>query len=404
MIGALRATPALCVAVAALTALPGDAGAREIWLEWRTPAEGQRVEGPVGWTAVEGWAGVGDPVNHDVVLVIDVSGSTAIASGVDIDGDGTVGRYNRRREIWRSFNASQLSSDPGDTVLAAELVASRRLVEVLDPDRTRIGIVSFSDGASILAPLGSDRARIDSALKQLDQAFGAGATDMGRAIYRGAEALLAGRSPGAAPRRMTLLVLSDGWPTSPVSEKMAAQAALQAAIESAKSGIRIDAFGLGLESAGRQETDVYAQIASRTGGRYRPLAKPALVIDELPKIDLADVAGIELTNATTGAPGRAVRRRPDGSFDGFVLLAPGENKIRVTARDDAGASRSSERTVFFDERSPRTPEEAAAFDQKLLELRATLEQRRLELALAAEIEAARQQKRELEVKPEQPAP
>jgi hypothetical protein len=404
MIGARRATPALCVAVAALAALPGGAGARAIWLEWRTPAEGERFAGPVGWTAVEGWAGVGDPVNHDVVLVIDVSGSTAIASGVDIDGDGSVGRYNKRRENWRSFNARQLSSDPGDTVLAAELVASRRLVEVLDEGRTRIGIVSFSDGASILAPLGSDRAKIESALRQLDQAFGSGATDMGRAIDRGAEALLAGRTPGAPPRRMTLLVLSDGWPTAPVSEKMAAQAALDAAGQAAQSGIRIDAFGLGLESAGGNQTDVYALIAARTGGRYRPLAKPALVIDELPKIDLADVAGVELRNATTGAAGRAVRRRPDGSFDGFVLLAPGENKIRVTARDDAGASRSDERTVFFDERSPRSQEEAAAFDAKLLELKTTLEQRRLEAALAAEIEAARNQRRELEVRPEPPAP
>jgi hypothetical protein len=297
-----------------------------------------------------------------------------------------------------------ISSDRGDSVLAAELAASRRLVEVLDEGRTRIGIVSFSDGASILAPLGSDRAGIEAALKQLDEAFGSRGTDMGRAISRGAEALLAGQTPGGPPRRKTLLVLSDGWPTAPASPQLAAQTALEAASQAAESGIRIQAFGLGLQSAGGKETDVYAQIASRTGGRYRPLAKPALVIDELPKIDLADVAGVELANATTGAAGRAVRSRPDGSFDGFVLLAPGENKLRVTVRDDSGVSRSDERTVFFDERSPRSPEEAAAFDAKLRALRDTLEQRRLEAALAAEIEAARNQRRELEVRPEPPAP
>jgi hypothetical protein len=402
VIGALRATLALCVAAAALAALPGDAGAREIWLEWRTPAEGLRVEGPVGWTAVEGWAGAGDPINHDVVLVIDTSGSTAIASGADVDEDGKVGRALISNN--RQMGASYISSDRGDSVLAAELVASRRLVEVLDEGRTRVGIVSFSDGARTLAPLGSDRAHLEAALRELDEAFGSGGTDISRAIHRGAEVLLAGQTPGGPPRRMTLLVLSDGWPTAPVSEKMAARAALDAAGAAAQRGIRIDAFGLGLWGTNKTETDVYTLIASRTGGRYRPLAKPALVIQELPQIDIADVAAIEVENATTGAAGRAVRRRPDGSFDGFVLLAPGENKIRVTARDDAGASRSGERTVFFDERSPRSPEEVAAFDAKLHELRTTLEQRRLEAALAAEIEAARNQRRELEVRPEEPAP
>jgi len=389
---------------------PRSEGARQIWLEWKTPEPAQRVEGPVGWIPVEGWAGVGDPIEHDVVLVIDVSGSTAIASGVDVDEDGTLGRQHRRRENWRNFNPRYLSSDPGDTVLAAELVATRRLVELLDPDRTRIGIVAFSDGARILAPLGSDRARIETALHELEGGFGSGATDMGRAISRGTEALLAGQTPaGPKPsensaqlrtRRMTLLVLSDGWPTAPVSPELAARAALDAASVAAQSGIRIDAFGLGLESAG--DRDVYAQIASRSGGQYRALAQPAAVIHELPKIDLAEVGAIDLANATTGAAGRAVRSRPDGSFDGFVLLAPGENQIRVTARDDAGASRSDERTVFYDERAARSPEEADAFDRRLLDLRRTLEQRRLEAELVAEIEAARRQRRELEIRAEEP--
>ena len=346
MIGALRAAPALCVAVAALAALPGDAGAREIWLEWRTPAEGQRFAGPVGWTGVEGWAGVGDPVDHDVVLVIDVSGSTAIASGVDIDGDGSVGRYNKRRENWRSFNARQLSSDPGDTVLAAELLASRRLVEVLDPDRTRIGIVSFSDGASLLAPLGSERAKIEAALKQLDQAFGSGATDMGRAIDRGVEALLAGRTPGAPPRRRTLLVLSDGWPTAPVSEKVAAQAALDAAARAAES--------------------VHQRHHGCGGARS---AAPARWL--LRRIPAAGPGREQDPRHRARRRRRLAQRRAHGLLRRALAAQPGGG---------------------------------GCFDAKLLELKATLEQRRLEAALAAEIEAARNQRRELEVRPEAPAP
>jgi len=60
----------------------------------------------------------------------------------DVDGDGKVGRRSKRkREAWRNFNPAYLSNDPGDTVLAAELLATRRLVERLGPGRTRIGIV-----------------------------------------------------------------------------------------------------------------------------------------------------------------------------------------------------------------------------------------------------------------------
>jgi hypothetical protein len=397
--GAAASEPPDEAVLAALAFVPGSP-AQRIWLEWKTPAPGQRVEGTVGWIPVEGWAGVGDPVEHDVVLVIDVSGSTALASGVDVDEDGKLGRQQRRREDWRSFNPRTLSSDPGDTVLAAELVAARRLVELLDADRTRIGIVAFADGARILAPLGSDAARIDRALRELEEAFGSGATDIGRAIARGAEALLAGQVPEAKARRLTLLVLSDGWPTAPGSAELAARTAFEAAQAAAARGIRIDAFGLGLQSLG--ENDVYAQIATVSGGRYRPLAQPAEVIHELPRIDLAEVASIELVNATTGAAGRAVRARPDGSFDGFLLLAPGENRIRVTVRAAAGASHSDERHVFFDARAPRDPAEAEAFDRRLLELVATLERRRIEAELAAELEAARQQRRELEVRAEEP--
>lgn len=377
---------------------PRDTAKRQVWLEWRTPEEAARVGGPVGFVAVEGWAGVGDPIRHDVVIAIDVSGSTLYASGADVDGDGELGKIRRRYETWRTFNPRHLSSDDGDTVLAAEVLAARRLVELLDPERTRIGLVGFSDRARIMAPLGSERARLEQVFDELDEAWGGGNTNLAEALSRGAEVLRV-VDPADLPRRKTLLVLSDGWPTVPVSEKMAAERALEEARAAARDGVRIDSFGLGL--AQRGEGDVYARIATVSGGRYRPLPQPAQVVQELPRIDLADVAGIEIANVTTGGAGRAVRVLPDGSFDGVVMLGPGENRIRVTARDDAGTTRSDERVVYYDARPARNADEEEAFERRVAELRRTLELRQLETELIAEIQAKRGQRRELEVHAEE---
>jgi hypothetical protein len=36
------------------------------------------------------------------------------------------------------------NSDPGDSILAAEIAAARELLHDLHPERTRVGIVAFS--------------------------------------------------------------------------------------------------------------------------------------------------------------------------------------------------------------------------------------------------------------------
>ena len=101
--------------------------------------------------------------------------------------------------------------------------------------------------------------------------------------------------------------------------------------------------------------------------------------------------------ASPSAPARAVRVRPDGSFDGFLLLEPGDNRLVVTARGDRGGANTDERRVRFEARAPRDPEETDAFEQRLALLREALARRRLETELVAEIEAARSQRRELSV-------
>ncbi|MGI9590218.1 MAG: vWA domain-containing protein, partial [Myxococcota bacterium] len=194
--------------------------------------------------------------------VVDVSGRTAFASGVDVDGDGKLGRKRREVDQWRRFNPRHLSSDPGDTVLAAELLATRRLIELLDSERSRVGLVSFADGASLLAPVGSDGAALAEGLAILEENFGSGATNLAAALDLATQTLVAAAGEG---RKKSILVPSDGDPMALENEWAAAKAARERAEEARAAGVRIYTFALGTEEIG--EEDVYAAIAAQTGGR-----------------------------------------------------------------------------------------------------------------------------------------
>ncbi len=366
------------------------ASAEQVWFELDAPAEGASAEGRVAWQEVEGWAGSQRSRAYDVALVIDTSGSTALASGADVDGDGKVGRARKRYDAWRSFNPRHLSSDPGDTVLAAELLATKALVELLDPGRTRIGLVTFADGAHPVAAVGSDRASFADRMEQLEGHFGSGMTNLAAAAHLATEMLLAASEGEPEPPQRVMLILSDGYPTFPGSAQSAARAALDEAAAAAEAGVRIYTFGLALGE--EQENDVFVEMAKRTGGHHVRLAEPAEIVRELPRIDLARVASLEIRNATTGEPGRAPRVFPDGSFDAYVRLAPGENVVAVTARGSAGGEARAERRVFFDRREPATPVEAAGVAEEEERLRRALEVRSLETDLAAR--AARGKARE----------
>ncbi len=83
--------------------------------------------------------------------------------------------------------------------------------------------------------------------------------------------------------------------------------------------------------------------------------------------------------------GRATRLFPDGSFDGVVGLAPGENRISVTARGPGGIEQVAERVVVFERRDPRDAAEVQAAREKLARLR----RRTMETELTLEIERSR---------------
>jgi hypothetical protein len=94
---------------------------------------------------------------------------------------------------------------------------------------------------------------------------------------------------------------------------------------------------------------------------------------------------------------------PDGSFDGYVQLAAGDNRIRVTAVSEAGSEQSLERVISFYPSALRDAAEAEKLEAEAAEFKAKLEARALELQLVAEMRRARAtQRRELTVRAEEP--
>ena len=408
-----RRRAALLLAAAA-SLLGGAAADDRAWLVVDAPAP-HRAQVDSSWLGVKGHGGTRRGSGHDVVIALDLSESTLEDTGVDLDGDGPAGRSDPELLAWLE---NQLDDDDlprrfrrqdfEDTVLAAELAAAAALVARLDPARFRVGLVVFSDDARVAAPMDAPREELAAALGALGRDFhhALGGTNFAAAVRR-AHALLRPADPQAPPddRLRSIVFLSDGAPTRPVRGNRAERYALDAAQAAGRDGVRLYAFAIGPEA--EDAIDVMERMAGWTSGRLEQVSQPASIVARLRRLDLADLADVEVANATTGQPARALRVFPDGSFDGFVPLAPGRNRLRFEARADDGSRHVVERVVTYRPASDAgvgTPDVAAA----PAELMERLRDRTAEVEAWAELERERRdgprQRRELEVAPERRAP
>ncbi|MBW2448064.1 MAG: hypothetical protein JRG83_19385 [Deltaproteobacteria bacterium] len=148
------------VAVAAV-ALSGSAHAANVKLLVDTPRGGEPVHNKVHLAPIRGSAvAEGErPASYEVMIAIDVSQSTKMASGADVDRDGVIG-VNPHLELIPpgTFPDDVLSTDTDDSILAAEVAAANALLEGLDPGRVRVGLLTF---AGQVSPETGERARID---------------------------------------------------------------------------------------------------------------------------------------------------------------------------------------------------------------------------------------------------
>jgi hypothetical protein len=386
-----RLTLILVATVGALL-VAGSARADRVFLDVDTPHSGDTVSEPIGLVEVRGWVGTQARGKHDVLILLDRSGSTFASSGIDVDGDGVIGHnYSPRPppEIvtW--------TSDFGDTIVSAETLAARRLVERTDPTTTRMGIISFGGNAKVEAPLGSSRAQLLAALDALPPRPNEYGTYMYGALDTAIKTFESAPPEPGVTRQRDILLLSDGEPTAPPSPENAAQdTAVHAARNAARANARIYAFALGPVAARHREQ--FDEIVRANGGELLVLDSPGEVVDFAPYTSFTAIARMRVENATTGQPGRAVRLFPDGSFDGFAPLADGKNELRFVATSEAGAELTTSRFVTYLKTAPNP--------ERLEQLKKTLQIRAIETELAERIRAKREErlKKSLEITPEMP--
>jgi hypothetical protein len=414
---ALGAVAALGLAAAAPAAAGGD-----VRVSVASPAPGGKLRDYVHQARIEGsaLAESGGPDRFDVMLVIDVSDSTKAASGADVDGDGQVG-VDPHNELLPpgAFDPAIRSTDPGDTILNAQILAARSLLHGLDPRRVRVGLATFGGEVNPLTgerksidqqdawlevPLTDDWAAVDRALGAVLARGPNGATNYAAGI-RLAIVELAGLSGAkSTPREgasKVMLFLTDGIPTLPVGKGNRedpgdGEAALRAAQLAKSAAISINTYALG--PGALQYPRVLTEMARTTVGTYTPVQNPGDIVTLLQGVTFADVEDVVLTNLTTGEFSTDVRLAPDGSFTGYVPVREGKNRVRISALASDGSRGSVELEFDFEH-------DQVGDRSRLGELERIREQnKQLELhRLGLEVEQfRREQKRRLEIEAERP--
>jgi hypothetical protein len=369
-------------------------------LDVQAPPPGEATTTDLPYLEIRGKAGLWDAALQDVAIALDVSNSTLDASGIDVDGDGHTGR-NRPASLVMSDERSG-SSDRGDSIVRAELLAAERLIAELDPATTRVSLVLFTATANLAAPLGAPADAL-AALRRHHVHYDPTGTSFAAPLERAFADLMEHRRPGERSQR-TILMLSDGEPTAP-SRPEARSRALEVADRLARFGVRVLAFALGSEAL--EKSDTLREVAERSGGRFAVNAD----LDDvsfLRDVRLTGLERISIVNQRTGEAARAIRSFPDGSFDALVALAPGANPIEVRAQVADHDPLVVARIVHRAAPEPTDATHAA----RLAALRETLEKRSQQLAARARLEQARAQRaaargrtehRTLEIEPQEAA-
>jgi hypothetical protein len=376
-----------------LFAAPLDARVEKLWLEIEEPHDQALVREPYPLVEIRGWAGTGIRGHHDVVVVLDRSGSTFEASGIDIDGDGIVGRNTIIEGV--SGRRQLAVTDPGDSIARALKQAARKFIDRMNPDTTRMGLVTFGRSERVLARVGSSREELLHALDSLPVRPERGGTYFYGALIASIQGFQ------TAQRYRSIVFLSDGLPNRPPPEYFAKKAAVRAAQHAGRDRIHIYSFALGPKVS--ENPQVFIDMSEASRGQLLLVERPGDVVDFAPHLSLTGIHSVEVLNVTTGKKGRAVRLFPDGSFDGFVPLQPGLNTIRLTARGESGGEATVEHRIRFEKTSADTPEGRARIAALLKELEARSIQMRLEEEIRAKREEAqRRLERRLEIRTEQP--
>jgi Mg-chelatase subunit ChlD len=274
----------------------------------------------------------------DVVVVIDTSGSTHMPAAV-AEHVSLLGIFTGPIPLG------------GQTILQAELAAARRFVDVADRASTRIGVITFAEGAVLAQSLTNDYEAVRRALQRVRQPNGG--TDMVagmRLAIRELRALEGAESSARPDARKLVLFMTDGFPTLPypanaLLDPRNVGATLDVARVAAKGGIVIHTFCLGREAL---SAPVVCRDAARiTGGTYHPVRRPADIVELLPATTMGQVDLVSVRNATTGEMARRLDVDANGRFSADVSLAPGANRLVAQVQGASPETAMATRVVHY---------------------------------------------------------
>jgi hypothetical protein len=104
-----------------------------------------------------------------------------------------------------------------NSVLAAEVAAARRLLLQLSSQTTRVGVLTFSEGAKLMQPLTHDFDQVRRVLDDIYRAGPFGGTNMVEGIRTGITELMGlGRSERRTDAVKVQFLLTDGFPSLPI--------------------------------------------------------------------------------------------------------------------------------------------------------------------------------------------
>ena len=314
-------------------------------------------------------------------------------------------------------------TDDGDSILAAEIAAARRVLAGFDPRSTRVGLVAFAGDppgyGSTRKPavtIGELTREYEQVERELDQLLSVpplgNSTHMAAGIDQATIELTGLRGARSKPdpdSEKVVFFFTDGQPTLPyASEADNVRAVLRAATRAARANIRIHSFAIGPEALAGPIAAV--EMASRTGGYFIPVRNPGDLVDIVEEVSFANIEKVTLEQLKTRAEAKPFRITADGSWAGFLALEPGANTIRATAVAEEGASAERRIQVSLIDKPTDTPDPDLPVDlvvqrNRLLEdclliarqQRLDAERERneeLRRALQVEIERERQKARE----------
>jgi Mg-chelatase subunit ChlD len=295
--------------------------------------------------------------NVDIMFIIDISGSTSQYAGVDFGDFGQLPDSSSSSGFgWpqitiRGFGLGRLPmSNLRNSILAAEVGAARRLLVQLNSQTTRVGIITFSEGARVLQPLTRDFDHVRRVLDSVLAAGPNGGTNMVEGIRTGISELMGfGSSEKRAEAVKAEFLLTDGFPTLPIGRGRVTpedtDLAINAARLAGKAGIKVHVFALGEEAL--SYTRAAMGIAHESGGTYTPVSRAADVLAVVENISVVGVEYVQTVNQTTGQKATETRLAADGFFSSAVQVVEGQNQIEVIARASDGSTGRDSITVYY---------------------------------------------------------